>query len=432
MLSSLLVVSGPEASANPPPNPSNGQIQSAQQQKDSLAAQVGALAAQSALMQSRLQQLGAQKELAEQKVAFALYKLAQAKTAAQTARQNVTLAQQQVDQAQHDFVGYVQAAYMSGDVSGTTGTLLTAADPSVLLDQSALQSYQSTHELSAIGEMQRATVAKSNADAAARLAVQSQASAAAAAQDAEQQAVAAVNAAKQQQQLLQASLAANQTKLESAQIQLATLNNQRAAFIAYQAEQARLAAARAAAAAAAAAAQAAAAAAARAHANSGGGGGGLVSGPYVPVGGGGSWTAAKGQTAVARAERYLGSIYAWAGGNASGPTYGVCGPDGAFNDCNIVGFDCSGLVMYAWAQFPFVHYAASQYLQGSYHPDTSNLMPGDLVFWSSDGTVAGIHHVAIYIGGGMVIQAPQSGSLVQETPLDQVSFGYFGATRPLT
>jgi cell wall-associated NlpC family hydrolase len=46
--------------------------------------------------------------------------------------------------------------------------------------------------------------------------------------------------------------------------------------------------------------------------------------------------------------------------------------------------------------------------------------------------VGGIHHVAIYIGGGNVIQAPQSGDIVRITPLGQVSSGYFGATRPLT
>jgi len=59
-------------------------------------------------------------------------------------------------------------------------------------------------------------------------------------------------------------------------------------------------------------------------------------------------------------------------------------------------------------------------------------MPGDLVFWSSNGSVSGIHHVAIYIGNGNVLQAPQSGSVIQITPVLQVSWGLFGATRPLT
>ena len=88
--------------------------------------------------------------------------------------------------------------------------------------------------------------------------------------------------------------------------------------------------------------------------------------------------------------------------------------------------------MYAWAQYPFAHYAATQYQQGSVHPNMASLKPGDLVFWSSNGMVSGIHHVAMYIGGGNVIQAPESGDVVKITPLYAVSWGLFGATRPLT
>jgi Cell wall-associated hydrolases (invasion-associated proteins) len=57
-------------------------------------------------------------------------------------------------------------------------------------------------------------------------------------------------------------------------------------------------------------------------------------------------------------------------------------------------------------------------------------MPGDLVFWSFDGTPTGIHHVAIYIGHGRVVQAPQSGDVVRVSPM--WSAGYMGATRPGT
>jgi cell wall-associated NlpC family hydrolase len=60
------------------------------------------------------------------------------------------------------------------------------------------------------------------------------------------------------------------------------------------------------------------------------------------------------------------------------------------------------------------------------------LLPGDLLFWSSNGTVGGIHHVAMYVGGGNVIQAPNSGDIVRITPLGNVDSGFFGATRPLT
>ncbi len=108
------------------------------------------------------------------------------------------------------------------------------------------------------------------------------------------------------------------------------------------------------------------------------------------------------------------------------------GTDG-WNDSQVYGFDCSGLSMFAWypaLQMP--HYAASQYwMAGSYHPQPGDFMPGDLLFWS-DGGASAIHHVAIYIGGGNVVQAPNSGDVVKVTPWDQVSYGYFGATRPLS
>jgi peptidoglycan DL-endopeptidase RipA len=413
-VASVLIAPG-GAGAAPPPNPSDHQISAAQQQKNNLAAEVGRLSAQAAVLQGQLERLRAEQELAEQKLAYALSKLAVAKAAATAAKVKVAKARSNVVAAQRNYVGYIQASYMNGEVTGATGTLLTAHDPNVLLEEGALHDYQNEHQLSAIGNLQRATVAKSNADAAARQAVARQRSATNAAKEAQQRASAAVAAARRQQQALEATLAANRTQLQRAQLELATLNNERAKFRAYQ-RQAR--------------AEAAAAAAARAGSDNGGGGGG--GGTYVAPGPRGHWNADIGRRAAQRALQWLGEPYAWAGGNASGPTYGVCAGDGAFNDCNVVGFDCSGLVMYAWAQLPLAHYAATQYLQGSVHPDVSSLMPGDLVFWSSNGTVGGIHHVAIYIGGGNVVQAPESGDIVRVTPLGQVSGGYFGATRPAT
>lgn len=433
--SSLFVVAGGAASADPPPNPSDSQIQHAQDLKNNLANQVGALGAQIAQMQSQLAQLQAKQELAEQKLAYALQLLEQAKEKATAARAQVVAAQQQVDQAQSQFVSYAQAAYMSGDIGGTTGSLLTATDPNALLQAGALEQYQASHQMSAIDNLQRANVGKSNADAAARLAVQNQTKAAEAATQAKKDADAAVVAARAQQQQLQSNLAATQTQLNNAREQLATLDGQRQRYLAWRAEQIRIAQEKARQEALArerALALARKLAQERAHQGGGGGGGSQSSPGPAPTGGG--WTAAKGQYAVSRAEQYLGWMYAWAGGNANGPTYGVCAGDGAYNDCHVIGFDCSGLVMYGWGPYiSLAHYAATQYTQaGSYHPSVGNLMPGDLVFWSSDGTIGGIHHVAIYIGNGNVIQAPQSGSVIQITPLGQVSWGYFGATRPLT
>jgi cell wall-associated NlpC family hydrolase len=152
-----------------------------------------------------------------------------------------------------------------------------------------------------------------------------------------------------------------------------------------------------------------------------------------PTAAAGGWSPAIATAVVQRALGEIGVPYAWAGGNAEGATTGVCVAGAAAHDCQIIGFDCSGLALYSWAPYlSMPHLAASQYHMGSVHPTIPQLLPGDLVFWSYDGTAAGIHHVAIYIGNGMVIQAPQSGDIVRVTPLADVSSGYFGATRPLT
>ena len=68
--------------ASPPPNPTNGQISSAANQKAALASQVGPLGAQVVAMQTQLQQLQAAQELAEQKYVFALQKYQDAQTSA--------------------------------------------------------------------------------------------------------------------------------------------------------------------------------------------------------------------------------------------------------------------------------------------------------------------------------------------------------------
>jgi cell wall-associated NlpC family hydrolase len=147
----------------------------------------------------------------------------------------------------------------------------------------------------------------------------------------------------------------------------------------------------------------------------------------------GRWSDWAGESAVWRALQEIGLPYAWAGGGTSGPSRGVCAKGDAHLDCYKVGFDCSGLTMYGWGPYlSMPHYAATQYSSGLVHPTPSQLKPGDLVFWSTDKTVKGIHHVAMYVGDGNVIQAPNSGDIVRITPLGSVASGYFGATRPLT
>jgi cell wall-associated NlpC family hydrolase len=148
----------------------------------------------------------------------------------------------------------------------------------------------------------------------------------------------------------------------------------------------------------------------------------------------GEWTPARGATIAKRALSWLNWPYSFDGGDASGPTYGMAVDADSRNDASVRGFDCSGLVIYALAPWRGVdHSAAAQYSEvGTFHPRLDSLQPGDLVFWSLDGTVEGIGHVAVYIGDGKVVQAPHSGAYVTVTPIDQVEPGSMGATRPLT
>jgi hypothetical protein len=150
------------------------------------------------------------------------------------------------------------------------------------------------------------------------------------------------------------------------------------------------------------------------------------------------WTPRVGNAIVARARTWLGLPYSWDGGSTSGPTVGLCDwghGGGGWFDCHIWGFDCSGLVMFGMSPYrELVHYAATQYLQaGRFHPSRDELQPGDLVFFSINHSVAGIHHVAIYLGNGRVIQAPQSGFTVSIASLTSVlPTQYYGATRPMS
>jgi cell wall-associated NlpC family hydrolase len=149
----------------------------------------------------------------------------------------------------------------------------------------------------------------------------------------------------------------------------------------------------------------------------------------------GNWTPEKGRLIAQRALYWRNWPYAFGGGGPDGPSFGVAVDKDSANDNKVRGFDCSGLAMYAMAPFMtnLKHDAAAQYVEvGHWHPALDSLEIGDLIFWSANGTIGGIGHVAIYIGDGMVVQAPHSGDVVRVTPIYQVESGDMGATRPLT
>jgi cell wall-associated NlpC family hydrolase len=118
----------------------------------------------------------------------------------------------------------------------------------------------------------------------------------------------------------------------------------------------------------------------------------------VPTGGTGAGHAAAASIAL----HYLGVPYVYGGASPSG-------------------FDCSGLVMYVYAQLgiSLPHYTVAQW--NATQP-ISSPAPGDLVFFN------GLGHVGIYIGGGRFVDAPHTGSVVR---IDSISSfgGYDGARR---
>jgi cell wall-associated NlpC family hydrolase len=107
--------------------------------------------------------------------------------------------------------------------------------------------------------------------------------------------------------------------------------------------------------------------------------------------------------------QYLGTPYVWAGAAPGG-------------------FDCSGLVMYAYQQVG-VSLPHSSYAMWDYGVPVSRdqLEPGDIVFFD------GLGHVGLYVGGGDFIQAPQTGDVVKISSLDEGYYAsnYVGARRIL-
>ena len=127
---------------------------------------------------------------------------------------------------------------------------------------------------------------------------------------------------------------------------------------------------------------------------------------------------AKIETVIERATSQVGVPYAWGGGDANGPTKGIRdgGVADSHGDYNKVGFDCSGLVLYAFAGvgISLPHYTGYQYQKGT-KISPSEMERGDLIFYGPSGN----HHVAIYLGDGTMVEAPQSGQNVSITPVRQ-------------
>ena len=138
----------------------------------------------------------------------------------------------------------------------------------------------------------------------------------------------------------------------------------------------------------------------------------LATDPYSssdPTSGGiGTAPPAKYGGVVGIAMQYLGVPYVWGGASPSG-------------------FDCSGLVAYAYAQLgiSLPHNAAMQYNSVGVYVSRDELQAGDLVFFD------GLGHMGMYIGGGQFIHAPHTGDVVKISSLYDSWYAstYVGAKR---
>lgn len=121
------------------------------------------------------------------------------------------------------------------------------------------------------------------------------------------------------------------------------------------------------------------------------------------------------EAVIARGMAVLGTPYAWGGGSFNGPTKGIRdgGVADAHGDYNKVGFDCSGLMMYAFAAagIHLPHYTGYQYNSGPKVP-LSSRKRGDMIFYGPGAS----QHVALILGDGTMLEAPESGSNVKISP----------------
>jgi cell wall-associated NlpC family hydrolase len=111
---------------------------------------------------------------------------------------------------------------------------------------------------------------------------------------------------------------------------------------------------------------------------------------------------------IRRGGSQMGVPYSWGGGKPTGPTTGV--DSGA----NTVGFDCSGLTQFSFAGVGVLipKYSGDQYNTGRKVP-VSQAKRGDLLFWGPGGS----QHVALYLGGGRMLEASGSGGKVTVSPV---------------
>jgi cell wall-associated NlpC family hydrolase len=396
------VLAGTAAAQPPPPplpNPSDDDLRNSRDALTRRADELGRLTAQLADIDSRTDDIAAALAAERENAEAALVEFQGARAAADAAaaravqaRRDTDAATAAIDAARAKVDEVVVAGYLRGLDLGPLGLLTQAANPEDFVARAEADAAVARSLLAVQEELERARVAKANADSVARVALEEararEAAAAAAKVTADGALARARDAVRVQDEQLAAAAAeraAVQRRLDELTASDATLRAQRQRFLAFQAELAAEQATR----------DAAAAKAAAGRVTSGGVGGAV-------------------QRVIDRAVSQIGARYVWGGGTGRGPSTGIPGPAGDPGDR--VGFDCSGLMLYAFsgAGVSLPRVSRNQSRAGRQVP-ISDLRPGDMVFYRNGS--APIHHVAMFIGDRKMIEAPYTGANVRITPL---------------
>nr|WP_143532535.1 NlpC/P60 family protein [Saccharothrix sp. ALI-22-I] len=403
-LTAVLGLTGTALAAPPLPNPGDDEISAGRRQADAKAARVGELTGQLTAAEARLQELTDDVALKMELANKARVDLEAAQREADQARRNADAAKVEADaagraveDARAQLDEFAAASFQQGSLIGSVAAYFGASSPQDLLARAQLLEAVGESGLDALEDVERRRGEKANKDSAARaaldLANQKQAAADQAMRSADAARAAAVQAQQGQAAAAQ-SIQDDKTRVEAelarALSAVEGLEGQRVQYNQWLDDKRREEeeAAR----------QAALAAAAP--------------NPRSVVAPSGAGV----EIAIARAMRQLGVRYSWGGGDHNGPTVGIRdgGVGDAHGDYHNVGFDCSGLMMYAFAGAGVYlpHFSGYQYNVGRKVPLVL-AQRGDMLFWGPGGGT----HVALYLGGGMMIEAPFSGSSVRIAPV---------------
>jgi cell wall-associated NlpC family hydrolase len=374
--------------------PSNSQIAAAKVAADELTKKIGDLSSQLKGAQDAVDSAHAQSAIAldDFQAKQAAYEDAQQRADAAAAASAQATADLGV--ARGEMIAFARRSYMEGSTYSGAAALITAADPGELIQRAALLEAAGGHRSDVV---ERVTVLQQQATATEAVARTTLTDAG----TLKDQATAALAVATDAEISARSKAADLGTQQAQLQTELATAQQQLTAMVGQKAAADRTAA--------------------------------VVppapkpAAPPAPPANTtrpGSGSASQAQTAIDAAKEYLGTPYAWGGGGTRGPGPGMDPDEG------VIGFDCSGLTQYAYGQAG-ISIPRNSRAQYASLPKVSSddLQAGDLVFWGSGGSDPGsIVHVAIYLGGGKVIQAPESGDVVKVSNMWWRD--YVGAVRP--